>query len=286
VCVCIPSLTCCVLYACRGVILCDKLCRQKYCPQCRNTKVFKRRGSICSECWNFNYAQKNKCNTQQQSLSTLETIGNNAVSLVRSLPNHSHYRAPLLHHLTQGITSTEAATTFNSSASYIRQCKRKEQKDSDLLNQTYSHDVKRQKLNDDSINHVMNYLIESCPTKSGSPRLEYRQYINDNELYHGYLQSKKEGMNIVCLNTFMKYKKWLRVKKVKSYWGQFDCVKCLALQRLKPKSMKMTHEDQLNNLRLRQPKGTLRDLLYHRVLYFPNSINIKQVELISNVDNC
>ena len=38
--------------------------------------------------------------------------------------------------------------------------------------------------------------------------------------------------------------------------------------------MNVTHEDQLNRIRLQEKKGLVRDLLYHRVQYFPNAISI------------
>jgi hypothetical protein len=207
------------------------------------------------------------------SLSPLETIGSNAVSLVQSLPVHSHHRAPLLHHLAQGLTSTQASEYLISSASYIRQCKRKNPDESDLLRDKYAHDVKRQKWPAEAILHLINYLKDNCPTKSGSPRVELRQYVNDAQLYQGYVASKREGIDIVCLNTFIKYKHELGVKRVKSYWGQFDCAQCLALRKLKPEWMSIHDEEKLNQLRLQQQKGLVRDLLYHRVQYFHSSIN-------------
>ena len=110
--------------------------------------------------------------------------------------------------------------------------------------------------------------------------------MNDEELHRDYLQSKKEGIRVVCLSTFLKYKKHLGVKRVRSYWGQFDCAKCLALRKLKPEWMSIHDEVKLNQIRLQQKKGPLRDLLYHRVQYFRSSINTSRVELTSNVSDC
>lgn len=164
---------------------------------------------LCRKCdYKRKYGAQLEETTAPQPLSTLEQIGTNAVSLVQSLPVHSHHRAPLLHHLSQNITSTEAAAAFNTSASYIRECKRKNMSDSDLLTQKYSSDVKRQKFNDATINHAMNFIIDNCPTKSGSSIIQPRQYLNDAELYTNYLSSNpKEEITLVSLNTFMKYKK-------------------------------------------------------------------------------
>jgi hypothetical protein len=231
------------------------------------------RSTVCSPC---DYRRRHPAPSiapTPASSTSLETIGSNAVSLLQSLPVHSHHRAPLLHHLAQGLTSTQASEYLISSASYIRECKRKNQDESDLLNEKYSSDVKRQKLPAEVILHLLNYIKDNCPTKSGSPRVELRQYVNDAELYQGYVASKREGIDIVCLNTFIQYKHELGVKRVKSYWGQFDCAKCLALRKMKPEWMKINNETELNQLRLQQKKGLLRDLLYHRVQYFHSSIN-------------
>jgi hypothetical protein len=230
-------------------------------------------GTQCRGCYNQQHPPHIKQPATSSSSSTLETIGSNAISLMQSLPVHSHHRAPLLHHLAQGLTSSQASEYLISSASYIRECKRKNQEDSDLLTDKYAADVKRQKLPAEVILHVINYIKDNCPTKSGAPRVEYRQYVNDAELYQGYVATKRAGIDIVCFNTFVKYKQQLNVKRVRSYWGQFDCAKCLAFRKLKPEWMNIHEEGKLNQLRLKQKKGPLRDLLYHRVQYFPSSIN-------------
>ena len=265
------------------------------CHQCAHAGCVRRpalrsdRRRLCTEHLDEYNQQKKRAKGEASydaPMSALEQIGSNAVSLLHSLPAHSHHRAPLLHHLAQGITSTTAAATFHSSASYVRECKRKNCDDSDLLVEKYSRDVSRQKLPVEVLLRVINYIKENCPTKSGAPRVEYRQYVNDAELFSGYLSSPKGGIGVVSLNTFLKYKRELGVKRVRSYWGQFDCAKCLALRKLKPQWSSITHESQLNSLRLSQPKGVVRDLLYHRVQYFPSSINTELVEITSNVDIC
>ena len=36
----------------------------------------------------------------------------------------------------------------------------------------------------------------------------------------------------VCLNTFLRVKKWLRVRRAGKYFGRFDCKKCLRLKQI------------------------------------------------------
>ena len=52
---------------------------------------------------------------------------------MRHLPVHSHHRAPLIHHLSRDLPSTTAAELLHTTASYVRQCKRKSYDDVDLL---------------------------------------------------------------------------------------------------------------------------------------------------------
>jgi len=60
------------------------------------------------------------------------------------LPVHSHNRAPLLKALSQHIPSATAATLLHAASSTIRNAKRKNYSMSDLLQQKYPTNVKRQ----------------------------------------------------------------------------------------------------------------------------------------------
>lgn len=62
----------------------------------------------------------------EPTVDTLTQIGQNASQLMASLPAHSHHRAPLLHHLSQGIPSTVAASLLHAAPSTIRNAKRKD----------------------------------------------------------------------------------------------------------------------------------------------------------------
>ena len=142
---------------------------------------------------------------------------------MRRLPVHSHHRAPLIHHLSRDLPSTTAARLLHTTPSYVRQCKRKSYDDADLLQEKYSHDVKRRKLHEGRVAEVMDFLTTACPTKSGSRHVTYHQYISDDGLYEGYRQTTQQP---VSLNTFHKLKGFLRVRKKKKYLGMFDCRMC------------------------------------------------------------
>lgn len=163
--------------------------------------------------------------------------------------------------------------------------KRKNYEDSELFTQKYSRDVKRQKLNDETINYLMNWLVENCPAKSGSDRVVYIQYKNDSLLYDDYYHSTHPPeVTIVHFNTFIKYKKWLRVRRINEYFGQFDCQKCIQLKRMCPLLSLIQDEYELNKIRLKlKNSNPLKELLYHRIEYFHRSINIKSAEINSEV---
>ena len=110
----------------------------------------------------------------------------NASDLMAALPTHSHHRATLVHFLSKGLDSTTAASLLHCSASYVRQVKRKDWSDSDLLQDKYARDVKRQKTDPAVLTELCDFLAASCPTKSGERSITYRQYVSDDALYQAY----------------------------------------------------------------------------------------------------
>lgn len=145
------------------------------------------------------------------------------------LPPHSHHRAPLLHYLSQGLDSTTAARLFHTSASYVRQCRRKDYSDCDLLTDKYARDVQRQKTAPSVLQQLCDFLSASCPTKSGDRSVTFHQYVTDDALYQAYATTCYPA---VSFHTFYHIKKWMRVKHAGKYFGQFDCSKCMRLHQL------------------------------------------------------
>lgn len=146
------------------------------------------------------------------------------------LPVHSHHRAPLVSILAQGLPSTTAAPLLHTSASYVRECKRKDVSQSALLQDKYARGVKRAKLHESRLGELMEFLVGACPVKSGSRSETMRQFVTDEALYEGYRQ--QHPSTAVCFNTFLKYKRWLRVKHAGKYLGMFDCPHCFLLHQL------------------------------------------------------
>ena len=62
-----------------------------------------------------------------------------------------------------------------------------------------AHGVKRQKLHPAVVSQAMEYIAVACPVKSGSRAETHRQYVSDDALYEGYVQT---AVNAVSFNTF------------------------------------------------------------------------------------
>jgi hypothetical protein len=165
------------------------------------------------------------------------------------LPQYSHHRAPLLHYLTRNIPSITAAALFHTSASYVRQCKRKDYSDSDLLQDRYARDVKRQKTQPAVLTELCEFLAASCPTNSGDRSVTYHQYVSDDALYQAYSTT---CFPAVSFHTFSNIKQWMRVKHAGKYLGQFDCSKCLRLKQLPALIAAATEEKEKLELELQR----------------------------------
>jgi hypothetical protein len=111
----------------------------------------------------------------------------------------------------------------------VRQCKLKDYSDSDLLQDKYARDVKRQKTDPAALTQLCEFLASSCPTKSGDRSVTFHQYISDDALYQAYVTTCFPPLSF---HTFSNIKQWMRVKHAGKYMGQFDCAKCLRLKQL------------------------------------------------------
>jgi hypothetical protein len=167
------------------------------------------------------------------TLDPLAQLGQNASQLMALLPVHSHHRAPLLSALSQHIPSSTAATLLHAAPSTIRNAKRKDYSHSDLLQQKYATGVKRQKLADERVEQLCDFVAAACPTKSGEKSATLHQYITDSILYDAYCKSTPTP---VSFNTFYKIKRWMRVRRAGRYLGQFDCSKCCMFNKLQHKA--------------------------------------------------
>jgi hypothetical protein len=123
--------------------------------------------------------------------SATQLLARNAATMMQRLPVHSHHRAPLLQALSKDIPSTAAAPLLGASASYIRDCQRKDYSNADLYTQKYSAGVNRNRLPEATVAGVFSFLVTWCPTPSGSDTLRFKQHISDQQLYQLYVDTQK-----------------------------------------------------------------------------------------------
>jgi hypothetical protein len=159
---------------------------------------------------------------------------------------HSHHRAPLLAALSQHIPSTTAAPLLHAAASTIRNAKRKDHSNSDLMQQSYPSDVKRQKLSAERINDLYDFVAAACPTKSGDKHNTHHQHTTDDSLYSAYCKFASSPVSFSC---FYQIKRWMRVRRAGRYLGQFDCSKCIMLNKLQHKPESELTGEQAHELR-------------------------------------
>ena len=172
-----------------------------HCSSCGLWKQRRRRGTICSGCHNKIHRDGHQSTSLLSPLLSPQLqLAQNASQLMATLPVHSHHRAPLLHHLSQGMSSADAAPLLHTSASYIRECKRKNFSESDLLQDKYARGVKRQKLSDGTVAQIFNFIVAACPTPSGSCTLTFKQYVNDGPLYQAYVATLPAGTSRASAN--------------------------------------------------------------------------------------
>jgi hypothetical protein len=196
-------------------------CRGRNC----NKWTVKNKHHLCRQCDH----DRRYATPTRPHISVEQQVARNVTDMMALLPPHSHHRAPLVHFLSRGLDSTAAAHSLGCSSSYVRQCKRKQYSESDLLQEKYLHDVKRQKLAPPVLQSVFEYLIGACPTKSGERATTLHQFVSDSALYAGYC---KLAANPISFHTFYNIKRWMRVKRTGTYFGLFDCAKCYSLKQL------------------------------------------------------
>jgi len=206
----------------------------------------------------------------QKNTNPLTQIGLNARDLMRSLPTHSHFRAPLLHSLSQNIPSTVAAKLFRVSSSHVRNAKRKSSDEHDLVREKYAHGTKRQKTSPQREAELKEFIAGACPPKSGSKHKTKHQYTDNSSLYSAY---RKFSAKPLSFQAFYRKKRKMRVHPAGKYFGQFDCSRCIRYAKLAYKTdAELTGEEATD----------LRGILIHRRVNFLNASIMSSCDLNSS----
>jgi hypothetical protein len=90
------------------------------------------------------------------------------------------------------------------------------------------------------------------------------------------------GVAAVCFDTFLKLKRWMRVRRAGKYFGQFECYKCLRHQQLPQLMRRETNPAEY--LKLGQE---LEEANKHQQVSFGNEVSTRKRGITSNrVNSC
>jgi len=108
--------------------------QQFQCSSCGNyRRLNQRHGRMCCFCNNQVYRHPPSPSTYPLTPPVNDILARNVSSLMSSLPLYSHHRAPLVNVLSKDLPSTTVAKILHTTPTYVRQCKRKNYDDADLL---------------------------------------------------------------------------------------------------------------------------------------------------------
>jgi hypothetical protein len=118
------------------------------------------------------------------------TLAANITQLMLDMPQHAHLKKPLLTYLARNINVKELATKFNVSVPSIKAAlsSKYDSSTTDLFSK-YPHSVTRDKIGDMERELIKQFIICTCPTKSGSARTRYTQYDTNKQLYQEYMDA-------------------------------------------------------------------------------------------------
>lgn len=198
---------------------------------------------------NNNNNNHNDNNNNNQS-SSYNIWKDHVTTLFDSLPPYSHHKSELVSTLSPNISTNDFSSLSHLSTDYITHAKKKHH--NDITEQKYSSNIKRQKISNEVKENLVSFLDTTCPVKSG--RDAHYQYDKNKDLYtlykkqihklcENYNSSSTSSSPIppiktLSFNTFIKEINdsksiGFTIRRVKTYWGQFDCLICYDLGRRK-----------------------------------------------------
>ena len=122
----------------------------------------------------------------------LKTIGHNTVHMVKKLPPLSPIRKQLIPPITRGLTSTEAATTFDLTRQSINNHRRLILDNAESILELKYKKGTRKKQKDEEKDDAVTWLKDNLTVKSGSAYEVYAQHNTDEEVYLFYKKDMEE----------------------------------------------------------------------------------------------
>ena len=119
------------------------------------------------------------------------SIGQNTINMITSLPRQSPFRQQLIPPITQGLSSSDAASALHLTRQTISAARRNNTSASpSILTTKYPIHVKRTRKLQEK-HDAVRWLKNNLPVKSGSNREVYTQHDTNYQLYVDYTNDIK-----------------------------------------------------------------------------------------------
>jgi hypothetical protein len=151
-------------------------------------------------------------------VAVMHQLGINVTHLMSQLPSQSSLRSPLTHALAIGITPRDGARYLHMSSNTFIAYRRRPPPH-DMLLRRYPFDVHRNKLPTPERDTIIEWIKDTCPTKSGSPNDRNYLWTTKESLYAAYVQATDQPP---CYRTFINIFNAMKVNIRAAYWGSFD----------------------------------------------------------------
>lgn len=157
------------------------------------------------------------------SNNSSNTIANNCIDTIRTLPNFAHFRKPLIKVLFKNICQKEVAEMCCISESTVSQAFKALSQDFD--SRYGQQKMTRQRISTEEKELIKEALSESCPIVSGK---HYRkQSESKHKIYEKYLDFMENNhQKIRCEKYILSFRKALKVRPERRYYGHFECSRC------------------------------------------------------------
>ena len=120
-------------------------------------------------------------------------IGQNTVNMISSLPRQSPFRQQLIKPITQGLTSSVAASALHLTRQTIHAARRCNSHSHDILTTKYPTHVQRaRKLQEKQ--DAIRWLKDNLYVKSGSATEVYTQHDLNYQVYEKYKKDTEAGL--------------------------------------------------------------------------------------------
>ncbi len=155
-------------------------------------------------------------------------------------------RGGIVARVTAGLPTAQAAELAGCSTRTVQRA-RKDKEENPAWDAVWLQHpaLERERVSKSEVAAVLAWIHVQCPVKSGSKY--HMQYILSHELYDTYTVAtgvlqwarKQERCKARCRSWFEAMKKKAKVRVARTFWGQFHCVRCKALEEEKRRTERL-----------------------------------------------